>query len=84
MRSVYAACAMVLMTSALLGLLTPAIVLGVTLVVGLVRPSDIGMRLALVGETVPHSQLIGAAGIQRTTMESARIAGALTGAGDLC
>ncbi len=81
MRSVYAACAMVLMTSALLGLLTPAIVLGVTLVVGLVRPSDIGMRLALVGETVPHSQLIGAAGIQRTTMESARIAGALTGAG---
>jgi predicted MFS family arabinose efflux permease len=39
------------------------------------------MRLALVGETVPHNQLIGAAGIQRTTMESARIAGALTGAG---
>ena len=48
---------------------------------GLVRPSDIGMRAALVGETMPATQLIGAMSIQRTTMDSARIAGALTGAG---
>jgi hypothetical protein len=48
---------------------------------GLVRPSDIGMRAALVGETMPGAQLMGAMSIQRTTQDSARIAGALTGAG---
>lgn len=80
MRSVYAVCALVLMISTFAGLLTPTLVLGVTLVVGLVRPSDIGMRSALVGEIMPRNQLIGAMGIQRTTMDSARIAGALTGA----
>jgi MFS family permease len=81
MRSVYAACALVLMASTFLGVLTPILVLGTTLVVGLVRPSDIGIRAALVGEIVPLNQLIGAMGIQRTTQDSARIAGALSGAG---
>ena len=81
MRSVYAACALVLMASTFLGVLTPALVLGTTLVVGLVRPSDIGIRAALVGEIMPSNQLIGAMGIQRTTQDSARIAGALSGAG---
>ena len=80
MRSVYAACALVLMISTFAGLLTPTLVLGVTLVVGLVRPSDIGMRSALVGEIMPRNHLMGAMGIQRTTQDSARIAGALTGA----
>ena len=41
----------------------------------------IGMRAALVGETMPPGQLMGAMSVQRTTMGSARIAGALTGAG---
>jgi MFS family permease len=81
MRSVYAVCALVLMASTFLGVLTPALVLGITLVVGLVRPSDIGMRSALVGQIMPPNQLMGAIGIQRTTQDSARIAGALTGAG---
>jgi hypothetical protein len=49
--------------------------------VGLVRPSDIGVRAALVADTMPAVQLMGAMGIQRTTQDSARIAGALTGAG---
>jgi len=81
MRSVYAASALVLMTSTFVGVLTPAIVLGTTFVVGLVRPSDTGIRSALVGQIMPPNQLIGAMGIQRTTQDSARIAGALTGAG---
>lgn len=81
MRSVYAACALVLMVSTFAGILTPTLVLGVTLVVGLVRPSDIGMRLALVGEIMPRNELLAAMGIQRTTQDSARIAGALSGAG---
>lgn len=81
MRSVYAACAIVLTACTFLGVLTPWLVLGVTAIVGLVRPSDIGMRSALVGEIMPPEQLIGAMGIQRTTQDSARVVGALTGAG---
>jgi predicted MFS family arabinose efflux permease len=39
------------------------------------------MRIALVGATMPSKSLMGAMSIQRTTMDSAKIAGALTGAG---
>ena len=39
------------------------------------------MRAALVGDTMPPAQLVGAMSIQRTTQDSAQIAGALTGAG---
>jgi MFS family permease len=81
MRSVYATCAITLMAFSFLGILTPELVLAVTAIVGMVRPSDIGMRAALVGETMPHDRLIGAMSIQRTTQDSARIFGALTGAG---
>ncbi len=81
MRSIYAACAIVLTACTFLGVLTPWLVLGVTAIVGLVRPSDIGMRSALVGEIMPPDRLLGAMGIQRTTQDSARIVGALTGAG---
>ena len=81
MRCVYAACAFTLMALAFADALTPALVLIVTAIMGLVRPSDIGMRAALVGETMPSDRLVGAMSIQRTTQDSARIAGALTGAG---
>jgi predicted MFS family arabinose efflux permease len=81
MRAVYAMCALTLMTLAFTGLITPTLVLVVATVMGLVRPSDIGMRAALVAESMPPGRLIGAMGIQRTTLDSARIAGALSGAG---
>jgi predicted MFS family arabinose efflux permease len=81
MRGLYATLAVILMTFAFLGLVTPAIVLVITAVFGLVRPSDIGMRAALVAETMPPERLVGAMSIQRTTQDSARIAGALSGAG---
>jgi hypothetical protein len=70
-----------LMILAFSGVLSPAYVLMIAAVMGLVRPSDIGMRAALVGETMPPAHIMGAMGIQRTTQDSARIAGALTGAG---
>lgn len=81
MRGVYATLASTIMVLAFTGILTPAYVLAITAVMGLVRPSDIGMRVALVGETMPADRLMSAMGIQRTTQDSARIAGALTGAG---
>jgi MFS family permease len=81
MRTLYAVLATTLMTLAFSGGLTPVYVLMIAGVMGLVRPSDIGMRAALVGETMPPTHLMGAMSIQRTTQDSARIAGALTGAG---
>lgn len=81
MRGLYATCATTLMTFALLGLVTPTIVLVITGIMGLVRPSDIGVRSALVADTMPSDRLVGAMSIQRTTQDSARVAGALTGAG---
>ena len=81
MRGLFAALATTLMTLAFLDAVTPALVLAIATVLGLVRPSDIGVRAALVGETMPADRLMGAVSIQRTTLDSARIVGALTGAG---
>ena len=81
MRAFYCLLATTLMTFTLLGLLTPLHVFVIAGLLGLVRPSDIGMRVALVGDTMPPAQLVGAMGIQRTTQDSAKIAGALSGAG---
>lgn len=81
MRGLYAGMALVLMTLAYSGLLTPTYVLCIAGLVGLVRPSDIGMRTALVGATMPPDKLMGAMSIQRTTQDSAKVMGALTGAG---
>jgi MFS family permease len=81
MRGLYATLACVLMTAAFMDAVTPTLVLVTTAILGLVKPSDIGMRTALVGETVPPEHLMPAMSIQRTTQDSARIAGALTGAG---
>ncbi len=81
MRGIYATCATTLMIFAYTGMLTPVYVLVIAAIMGMVRPSDIGMRAALVGETMPADRLIGAMGIQRTTQDTSKIAGALTGAG---
>jgi MFS family permease len=81
MRAIYATLAALLVSLIFAGLLTPLYVIAIAAATGLVRPSDLGMRAALVGETMPGAQLMGAISIQRTTMDSARIAGALTGAG---
>jgi MFS family permease len=81
MRAVYAALAATLMTLTLTGVVTPVHVFIIAALSGLVRPSDIGMRAAVVGDTMPVAHLMAAMGIQRTTQDTARIAGALTGAG---
>lgn len=81
MRTVYATLATIVMTLAFTDMLSPGYVLVSAAVFGLVRPSDIGMRAAVVGNIMPAAQLMGAMSIQRTTQDSARIAGALTGAG---
>jgi MFS family permease len=81
MRATYAVLAATLMTLALTGYLSPFYVLVTVAVMGLVRPSDLGVRSALVATIMPSEQLIGAISVSRTTMDTARIAGALSGAG---
>ena len=69
------------MAIAFAGHLSPVVVLVITGLMGIVRPSDLGVRVALVADTMPAERLTAAMGISRTTSDSARIAGALTGAG---
>jgi MFS family permease len=81
MRATYAVLAITLMTLALTGHLNPPLVFVIAMLMGLVRPSDLGVRGALVATIMPHDLLIGAISVSRTTMDTARIAGALSGAG---
>jgi Na+/melibiose symporter-like transporter len=81
MRFAYAALSGVILLLAAIGQLSPWAVLAVAGVAGMLRPSDIGMRTALVSATVPPQHLMAAMGISRTSMDSAKVAGALVGAG---
>ena len=81
MRAGYAMFAAVLMVLGLAGRLSPAWVLVVATLAGIVRPNDQVMRNALIGETIPPEHLIGALGMSRASQDSARVAGALAGAG---
>lgn len=81
MRASYAVLALVLMSFALTDALQPLHVFVITALMGLVRPSDLVLRHSLIGETLPVSQFVGAASLTRTTQDSARVMGALTGAG---
>jgi len=81
MRLSYTVFAGVILFLAVTKRIDPYAVLAVAALCGLIRPSDIGMRSALVGATVPASDLVAAMGIARTTMDSAKVGGALAGAG---
>jgi predicted MFS family arabinose efflux permease len=81
MRGFYTALAAALLVLAFAGALSPLVVFGLAGLVGLVRPSDLGLRWALVAHTVPAEELVGAMGISRTTTDAARVMGALAGAG---
>lgn len=80
MRASYAVFAGILMILAFAGSITPLVVLVIASFTGLVRPSDLGVRGALVAETMPAERLISAMSIARTTSDSARVAGAIAGA----
>ena len=67
MRVAYAVLAAVLMVLAFAGVVTPLMVMIIATLTGLVRPSDLGVRGALVAETMPNEALIGAMSISRTT-----------------
>ena len=81
MRAIYATFAVTVMLLAFTGWLTPAWAIALAALNGIVRPNDLVMRNALIGETIPPDHLMGALGMSRATMDSARVGGALAGAG---
>lgn len=81
MRLAYTVLSSTIMALALTGHLAPLNVMIIVAVMGLIRPSDLGVRGALLADIMPAEQLVGAISFARTTQDSARIAGALTGAG---
>ena len=81
MRAGYGLVASTIMTLAFTGALSAGYVLVIAGCMGLVRSSDLVMRNALVGASMPPAVLVSAASVMRTTQDSARIAGALGGAG---
>lgn len=81
MRLGYLILAAALMSLFLTDLASPVPVFILATLMGLIRPSDITMRNLLVGETMPADYLMRAMGVSRTTADSARIVGALSGAG---
>lgn len=81
MRAAYVVLAGALLALSASEALRPHHVFLIAFFAGLVRPSDLVMRNALIGDTMPADRLMSAMGISRTTMDTARIAGALIGAG---
>ena len=81
MRAYYAMLALSMMTLAFSGVLQPLHVFIIAALTGLVRSSDLVMRATLVGATLPAPLWMRAMSISRTTMDTARITGALVGAG---
>ena len=81
LRTTYVILAATMMGLGLTGLLTPYHVFAIVFLAGLIRQSDLVMRNALIGDTMPRGQLMSAMSLSRTTQDTARIAGALAGAG---
>jgi MFS family permease len=81
MRAAYALLGATVTGLAFAGALRPAHVFVIATLSGLIRPSDQGMRNALVAATMPAATLMATMGVSRTTSDSARIFGSLAGAG---
>ncbi|MBM3531418.1 MAG: MFS transporter [Alphaproteobacteria bacterium] len=81
MRATYSALAFTLMALIFTGAVSPLWVFVIATLMGSVRSSDLVMRNAIIGNTIPTPLIVGAMSISRTTGDSARIAGALAGAG---
>ena len=80
MRAVYACLAVALTLLSVAQAVGPVAVFIIATISGLIRPSDLAMRNALVAETIPNDRLMAAMGVSRTASDSARIVGSLAGA----
>jgi predicted MFS family arabinose efflux permease len=80
-RGIFALLALVLAGAGIFDALSPLLVFGVVTVAGLLRPVDMMLRQSLIADGVPARILSNAMGFFRTTLDSARLVGALAGAG---
>lgn len=80
MRAWYLVLALLILALAWVDALTPKIVIAITLLNGLVRPSDLAIRAAFMASTLPRPLLTGAMALERMTLDSARVTGVLAGA----
>jgi MFS family permease len=80
MRAIYTILALAVMALAFTGALRPLHVFIIAVIAGLIRPSDLAMRSALVADTMPPDRFVSAMGASRTTADSARTVGSLAGA----
>ena len=80
LRMGYTATALITMTLGVTGALMPLQVFLIGAVLSVLRPADLVLRYAMLGETMPATNIIGATSVSRTTQDSARVFGALTGA----
>ncbi len=80
MRVVYTGLATTLAVFSAFDAVNPVVVFAIATVSGLIRPSDLAMRNALVAETMPGDRLMAAMGVARTTSDSAKVVGSLAGA----
>ena len=81
LRTLYVILSSVVVLVILLDKLTPELVLVIALLSGLVRPSEHGTRTSLMASLVPAALLLTATSLTRTTVDSARVVGALVGSG---
>jgi predicted MFS family arabinose efflux permease len=81
MRVVFVLLSMVLLALAIADLLDPIIVILLSIISGTLKPSDVMIRFTLIAQTLAPRQLVGALGISRLTVDSARMAGAIAGVG---
>jgi predicted MFS family arabinose efflux permease len=81
LRAVFTAISALLMLLAFADMLNPIYVFALSALSGMARPSDLIVRNALIGDTIPTVSLTNAMGLSRATADSARIAGAIAGAG---
>jgi MFS family permease len=81
LRTFYVALSSIVILVVLAGNLTAELVLAIAFLSGLVRPSEQGIRSSLMASLVPAGLLLTATSLTRTTVDSARIVGALVGSG---
>jgi predicted MFS family arabinose efflux permease len=81
MRVVFVLLSIVLLGLAIADLLNPIIVILLSIISGTLKPSDVMIRFTLIAQTLAPRQLVGALGISRLTVDSARMAGAIAGVG---
>ena len=72
MRFAYTVLAATIMTLALTGHLAPLYVMIIVAIMGLIRPSDLGVRGALLADIMPSEQLVGAISLSRAPRWTAR------------